>query len=152
MGTFQDLREVVRRLKHRSGTRKYCPVCGSPQLKLAGGADFWLMPGKFVCQDCGYKGFIVMEKDEDDYTKEGAEKRDAAKKEASSDSGKENFLRKPRESSLNQIRKRVWMKEKSMIKLLLEMMKNSRRSSRDLAKVLGVSQPTVTRTRQRLEK
>jgi DNA-binding Lrp family transcriptional regulator len=44
------------------------------------------------------------------------------------------------------------MKEKSMIKLLLEMMKNSRRSDRDLARVLGVSQPTVTRTRQRLEK
>ena len=43
------------------------------------------------------------------------------------------------------------MKEKGMIKLLLEMLKNSRRSDRDLAKVLGVSQPTVTRTRQRLE-
>jgi DNA-binding Lrp family transcriptional regulator len=44
------------------------------------------------------------------------------------------------------------MKEKGMIRLLLEMLKNSRRSDRDLAKVLGVSQPTVTRTRQRLEK
>lgn len=44
------------------------------------------------------------------------------------------------------------MKEKGMVKLLLEMLKNSRRSDRDLAKVLGVSQPTVTRTRQRLER
>lgn len=44
------------------------------------------------------------------------------------------------------------MKEKNMFKLLLEMLKNSRRSDRDLAKVLGVSQPTVTRMRQRLEK
>lgn len=47
---------------------------------------------------------------------------------------------------------RVGMKERNMLRLLLEMMKNSRRSDRDLAKVLGVSQPTVTRTRQRLEK
>jgi DNA-binding Lrp family transcriptional regulator len=39
-----------------------------------------------------------------------------------------------------------------MFRLLLEMLKNSRRSDRDLAKVLGVSQPTITRTRQRLEK
>jgi DNA-binding Lrp family transcriptional regulator len=39
-----------------------------------------------------------------------------------------------------------------MFRLLFEMLKNSRRSDRDLAKVLGVSQPTVTRTRQRLEK
>lgn len=44
------------------------------------------------------------------------------------------------------------MKERNMVRLLLEMLRNSRRSDRDLAKVLGVSQPTVTRTRQKLEK
>lgn len=38
------------------------------------------------------------------------------------------------------------------LKLVSELMKNSRRSDRELAKVLGVSQPTVTRTRTRLEK
>lgn len=36
-------------------------------------------------------------------------------------------------------------------KLLYELIKNSRRSDRDLAKVLGFSQPTVTRTRRTLE-
>ncbi len=36
-------------------------------------------------------------------------------------------------------------------KLLYELIKNSRRSDRDLAKVLGFSQPTVTRTRSKLE-
>jgi len=36
-------------------------------------------------------------------------------------------------------------------KLLYELIKNSRRSDRDLAKVLGFSQPTVTRTRRILE-
>ncbi len=35
--------------------------------------------------------------------------------------------------------------------LLREMLKNSRRSDRELAKVLGVSQPTITRTRRKLE-
>ena len=38
------------------------------------------------------------------------------------------------------------------LKLISELMKNSRRSDRELAKVLGVSQPTVTRIRTRLEK
>jgi DNA-binding Lrp family transcriptional regulator len=33
-----------------------------------------------------------------------------------------------------------------------ELMKNSRRSDKELAKVLGISQPTVTRLRTRLEK
>ena len=38
------------------------------------------------------------------------------------------------------------------LKLVSELLKNSRRSDRDLAKVIGSSQPTVTRNRQRLEK
>jgi len=36
--------------------------------------------------------------------------------------------------------------------LLRELLKNSKRSDRELAKVLKVSQPTITRTRQKLEK
>ena len=38
------------------------------------------------------------------------------------------------------------------LRLIAELMKNSRRSDRVLAKALGVSQPTVTRTRTSLEK
>lgn len=38
------------------------------------------------------------------------------------------------------------------LKLIAELMKNSRRSDRELAKALKVSQPTVTRTRGKLEK
>jgi DNA-binding Lrp family transcriptional regulator len=37
-----------------------------------------------------------------------------------------------------------------MLSLLLELLKDSKRSDRELAKVLGVSQPTITRTRHRL--
>jgi len=40
--------------------------------------------------------------------------------------------------------------KKRMMDLLLEYLKGSKRSDRELAKVLGVSQPTVTRMRQRL--
>src|SRR4030043_995608 len=38
------------------------------------------------------------------------------------------------------------------IRLVSELMKNSRRSDRELARILGVSQPTVSRTISRLEK
>jgi Lrp/AsnC family transcriptional regulator for asnA, asnC and gidA len=38
------------------------------------------------------------------------------------------------------------------LKLVSELMKNSRRSDRELARTLGISQPTVTRIRTRLEK
>lgn len=43
------------------------------------------------------------------------------------------------------------MKE-AELKLISELMKNSRQSDRELAKAIGVSQPTVTRMRTRLEK
>jgi DNA-binding Lrp family transcriptional regulator len=43
-------------------------------------------------------------------------------------------------------------REKIELRLVAELMKNSKKSDRELAKVLGVSQPTITRTRSRLEK
>jgi len=42
------------------------------------------------------------------------------------------------------------MKKETMRKLLLELLKDSKRSDRELAKVLGVSQPTITRMRHKL--
>lgn len=44
------------------------------------------------------------------------------------------------------------MLKQKMIDLLHELMKNSKRSDRELAKVVGVSQSTITRTRKNLEK
>jgi len=38
------------------------------------------------------------------------------------------------------------------MRLIIELIKNSRRSDRELAKKLGTSQPTITRTRSKLEK
>jgi DNA-binding Lrp family transcriptional regulator len=44
------------------------------------------------------------------------------------------------------------MKQENLIKLLFELVKNSKRSDRDLARILDISQPTVTRLRGILEK
>ena len=43
------------------------------------------------------------------------------------------------------------MPKEKMKKLLYELMKNSRRSDRELAKVVNVSQPTITRARKEFE-
>ncbi|MDH5438711.1 MAG: MarR family transcriptional regulator [Candidatus Bathyarchaeota archaeon] len=43
------------------------------------------------------------------------------------------------------------MRKELVQKLLRELLKNSKRSDRELAKVLEVSQPTITRTRHKLE-
>ncbi|PIU59229.1 hypothetical protein COS86_05350, partial [Candidatus Bathyarchaeota archaeon CG07_land_8_20_14_0_80_47_9] len=44
------------------------------------------------------------------------------------------------------------MKEEKLLGLLKELMRNSRRSDRELAKATGTSQPTVTRNRKLLGK
>ncbi len=44
------------------------------------------------------------------------------------------------------------MREELYKKLLQELLKNSKQSDRDLAKALDVSQPTITRTRKKLER
>jgi len=44
------------------------------------------------------------------------------------------------------------MLSKKLLKLLFELIKNSKRSDREIAKIIGVSQPTITRMRQKLEK
>lgn len=47
---------------------------------------------------------------------------------------------------------KVEVMKNSERRIISELMINSHRSDRQLAKVLGISQPTVTRTRQKLEK
>jgi len=44
------------------------------------------------------------------------------------------------------------MRQEKLVRLLCELIKNSRRSDRDLAKILGFSQPSVSRLRKILEK
>ena len=42
--------------------------------------------------------------------------------------------------------------KKTEIRLLAELLKNSKKSDRELGKILGVSQPTVSRTRAKLQR
>ncbi len=44
------------------------------------------------------------------------------------------------------------MSDKKLLRLLRELLKNSRRSDRDIAKSFGSSQPTISRMRNQLEK
>lgn len=46
----------------------------------------------------------------------------------------------------------TFMQKKKMVDLLYELIKNSKRSDRELAKIINVSQPTITRMRKNLEK
>jgi transposase-like protein len=61
MKPLENIREVFHTLKHRKPTRIYCPRCTSPKINLSSSFDIWLMPKKYLCQNCGYLGPITME-------------------------------------------------------------------------------------------
>jgi predicted RNA-binding Zn-ribbon protein involved in translation (DUF1610 family) len=65
MGFLRDMREVLKTLKRRKPAKVFCPKCGSPNISFSKSSDIWLLPGKYVCQACGYTGPIVMELEEE---------------------------------------------------------------------------------------
>jgi predicted RNA-binding Zn-ribbon protein involved in translation (DUF1610 family) len=61
MKLLGNMREVFKTLKRRKPCTIYCPRCGSSKIHLFTSLDYWLTPKKYVCDDCGYSGPIVME-------------------------------------------------------------------------------------------
>ncbi|MCL2172436.1 MAG: hypothetical protein LBH62_05705 [Nitrososphaerota archaeon] len=55
------IRKVFKNVKHRKPTQIFCPRCASPKIHLFTGLDIWLTPRSYLCDDCGYRGVIVME-------------------------------------------------------------------------------------------
>ena len=69
MKITQNIKEVLKTLKRRKPAKIYCPRCGSPNIHLSSSFDYWLTPKKYVCEDCGYVGPIVMELEKEEKTK-----------------------------------------------------------------------------------
>ncbi|MCW4020310.1 MAG: hypothetical protein NWF14_03665 [Candidatus Bathyarchaeota archaeon] len=54
------LRKIVRS-SQSPRTVKVCPRCRSLNIKFSSKMDVWLTPSRYVCENCGYMGPIVME-------------------------------------------------------------------------------------------
>jgi hypothetical protein len=61
MPKLQNLRDTLKNLKHAPPTPRLCPKCHSPKIQLSTRFDGWLLPLQYVCQQCGYKGPIILE-------------------------------------------------------------------------------------------
>jgi uncharacterized Zn finger protein len=55
-----DIREVLKSIKHPKRTQIYCPRCCSPKLKLTSSLAVWLTGEQYYCENCGYVGTVVM--------------------------------------------------------------------------------------------
>ena len=64
------IRGVLKNVKHRKPTQIYCPRCASPKIELSSSLAVWLTPKEYFCENCGYRGIVVMELEKDEKEKE----------------------------------------------------------------------------------
>jgi predicted RNA-binding Zn-ribbon protein involved in translation (DUF1610 family) len=67
-----DFFDTVKNLKHSGPAAKMCPACGSMKVKQQGSLSSWLLPAVYACEDCGYVGRVVLEREDEG---EGSQKR-----------------------------------------------------------------------------
>lgn len=73
MGTLKNLREVLKGLKRKKlgkTTSKLCPRCGSSKIRFSSSfyaypKMYGITPSQYVCENCGYRGPIAMELEEE---------------------------------------------------------------------------------------
>jgi len=73
---LENLREVLKGLKRKKLgklTPKLCPKCGSSKIKLSSSSDtyprmYGITPTQYICENCGYRGPIVIELEEEGKT------------------------------------------------------------------------------------
>jgi predicted RNA-binding Zn-ribbon protein involved in translation (DUF1610 family) len=68
---LKNVREVLKTLKHRKPSRIYCPRCCSQKIHLSSSLDHWLTPKKYICDECGYVGSIIMELEKEEENENG---------------------------------------------------------------------------------
>jgi len=68
MKLLGNLREVLKTVKHRKPSTIYCPRCASQKIHIFSSLNYGIMPRKYLCENCGYVGPVVMEleKEEDE--------------------------------------------------------------------------------------
>ena len=64
MPRFREIIDILKDATHSTPKPVFCPNCESP--KMMSSESYGILPQKYVCEDCGYEGNIVLELDEED--------------------------------------------------------------------------------------
>jgi predicted RNA-binding Zn-ribbon protein involved in translation (DUF1610 family) len=69
MRLLRDMRDLFGTMKRRRPSKIFCPRCGSPEIHLSSSMDYWLTPKKYVCDNCGYYGILIMEVEKEEVSR-----------------------------------------------------------------------------------
>lgn len=56
--------DVLKDATHSQPKPVFCPGCKSPKLKPS--ESYGILPQKYICEECGYEGNLVLELDEEE--------------------------------------------------------------------------------------
>jgi transposase-like protein len=61
---LREILDILKGAKHSAPKPVFCPTCQGPNLKPS--ESYGILPQRYVCEDCGYEGNIVLEIDEEE--------------------------------------------------------------------------------------
>lgn len=62
---LDNLKETLKHVKRNHKQGKYiCPICGSSSIKVEHNFG-WLYPSRYICTKCGYRGYLILEIDQE---------------------------------------------------------------------------------------
>lgn len=64
MSRLREIIDILKDARHSPPKPVFCPKCESSKMRSS--ESYGILPQKFVCEDCGYEGNIVLELEEED--------------------------------------------------------------------------------------
>jgi predicted RNA-binding Zn-ribbon protein involved in translation (DUF1610 family) len=58
-----SIKDIFKNLKYKKKYELRCPECGSKNIYKLFSMQ-WLAPSPYICKDCGYTGYILIEFEE----------------------------------------------------------------------------------------
>lgn len=67
---LRPLLQALGLVKRRSRVLMICPVCGKSGIRPGASLGYGVFPVTYVCDECGYRGNLVVEVEEDEEKEE----------------------------------------------------------------------------------
>jgi hypothetical protein len=61
---LREIIDILKGAKHSPPKPVFCPICKSPKLKPS--ESYGILPQKYLCEECGYEGNIVLELEDEE--------------------------------------------------------------------------------------
>ena len=62
MNDLKNLKDALEKITYKNPQQKFCPQCRGTNIYPK--IRFGILPQQYECKDCGYQGYVILEKDD----------------------------------------------------------------------------------------